>query len=98
MLFEFSDWQRTQRTEEVSYPIARMLDWLIQHKPELDRAAVADIVGEAERGVGIPPAFTGFSLRQALALDDKLPGEEPYAASLDLALPPDSRLVAPDLG
>jgi len=94
VLFEFADWQRTQSTEEVSYPInhaiARMLDWLIQHKPELARAIVAEIVGEAERGLGIPPAVTGFSLHQALALDGKLPGEDPYAAFLDLALPPDN--------
>lgn len=94
VLYEFADWQRTYRTEEVSYPInhaiARMLDWLIQHKPELARAIVAEIVGEAESGLGIPPEVTGFSLRQALALDGKLPGENAYAEFMDLALPPDS--------
>ncbi|MBO4160093.1 helix-turn-helix transcriptional regulator [Micromonospora antibiotica] len=94
VLFEFADWQRTARDEEVSYPInhaiTRMLDWLIQHKPEQARAVVAEIVGEAERALNIPPAVTGFSLRQALALDGKLPGENAYADFLDLVLPPDN--------
>lgn len=94
VLFEFADWQRTTRDEEISYPInraiVRMLDWLIQHKPEQAQAVVADIVGEAERGLDIPPAVTGFSLRQALAMDGKLPGENAYADFLDLALPPDN--------
>ncbi|GIF08898.1 helix-turn-helix transcriptional regulator [Actinoplanes siamensis] len=94
VLFEFADWQRTQEAEEFSYPInhaiARMLDWLIQHQPEYARAAVAEIVGEAERDLGIPPAITGFSLRQALALDGKLPGENAYNEFFDLALPPEN--------
>jgi hypothetical protein len=94
VLFELADWQRTMRDEEVSFPInhaiARTLDWLIQHKPELARAVVAEIVGEAERGLGIPPEVTGFSLRQALALDGKLPGENPYEEFFDLALPPEN--------
>ncbi|MFF3868196.1 hypothetical protein [Micromonospora sp. NPDC001898] len=94
VLFEFADRQRTMRNEEVSYPInhaiVRMLDWLIQHKPEQARAVVAEIVGEAERGLSIPPAVTGFSLRQALALDGKLPDENAYAEFLDLVLPPDN--------
>ncbi len=38
----------------------------------------------------MPPAVTGFSLRQALALDGKLPGENAYAEFLDLVLPPDN--------
>jgi hypothetical protein len=92
-LSEFADWQRTMRAEEISYPInhaiVRMLDWLIQHQPDRARAVVAEIVGEAERGLGIPPAITGYSLRQALALDGKLPGENAYEEFLDLALPPD---------
>lgn len=94
VLFEFADWQRTVSNEEVSYPInyaiIRTLDWLIQHKPEQARAVVAEIVGEAERALNIPPAVTGFSLRQALALDGKLPGENAYAEFLDLVLPPDN--------
>ncbi|MEU7983210.1 hypothetical protein AB0B63_32415 [Micromonospora sp. NPDC049081] len=94
VLFEFADWQRTARDEEVSYPInhaiTRMLDWLIQHKPEQARAVVAEIVGEAERTLNIPPTVTGFSLRQALALDGKLLGENAYTEFLDLVLPPDN--------
>jgi hypothetical protein len=102
VLYEFADWQRTQRTEKVAYPInhaiTRMLDWYIQHKPDRAKAVVAEIVGEAERGLGIPPAVTGFSLRQALALDGKLPGENPYGEFLDLALPPDVGLPPGDPG
>jgi hypothetical protein len=94
VLFEFADWQRTMRNEKVSYPInhaiTRMLDWLIQHKPEQARAAVAEIVGEAERRLGIPPEVTGFSLRQALALDGKLPDENAYEEFFDVALPPEN--------
>ena len=95
VLFEFADWQRTMRAEEVSYPInhaiTRMLDWLIQNQPERARAVVAEIVGEAERGLGIPPAITGFSLRQSLALDGKLPDDQnPYDQFFDLALPPEN--------
>ncbi|NBE80177.1 hypothetical protein [Micromonospora rubida] len=45
MLFEFAARLRTMPNEEVSYPvnhaIARMLDWLIQHKPEQAGAVVA---------------------------------------------------------
>jgi hypothetical protein len=94
VLFELADWQRTMRAEEVSYPInhaiARMLDWFIQHDPERARAVVSEIAGEAERGLSIPAAVTGFSLRQALALDGKLPGDEnPYDKFFDLALPPE---------
>jgi hypothetical protein len=81
-------------TKEVSYPInhaiTRMLDWLIQHQPEQARAVVAEIVGEAERALSIPPAITGYSLRQALALDGEVPDENAYAEFLDLVLPPDS--------
>jgi hypothetical protein len=51
---------------------------------------VAEIVGEAERSLNITPQITGFSLRQALALDGKLPGENPYGEFMDLALPPNN--------
>jgi hypothetical protein len=100
VLYEFADWQRTMRPEKISYPInhaiTRMLDWYIQHQPHRAQAVVAEIVGEAERGLGIPPAITGYSLRQALALDGKLPGENAYEKFLDLALPPDIGLPPGD--
>ena len=100
VLFELADWQRTMRAEKISYPInhaiTRMLDWYIQHQPDRAQAVVAEIVGEAERGLNIPPAITGYSLRQALALDGKLPGENAYEEFLDLALPPDIGLPPGD--
>lgn len=93
VLFEFARWQRETRHEEISYPInhaiTRMLDWLIQHEPSRARIVVAEIVGEAERELGIPPAVTGYSLRQALGLDGKLPDKNAYTEFLDLVLPPD---------
>ena len=86
VLFEFADWQRTMRPEEVSYPIShaivRMLDWLIQHQPDRDQAVVAEIVGEAERGLNIAPEVTGFSLRQAAK---SLPSPPPAVGGLFLA-------------
>jgi hypothetical protein len=92
VLYEFAHWQQKMSRERISYPInhsiAQMLDWLIQHKPTLARATVAEIVGEAERELQIPPAVTGYSLRQALALDGKLPGAGAYNEFFDLALPP----------
>jgi hypothetical protein len=89
VLHELADRQRTQRHEEVSYPInhavARMLDWLIQHKPDRAQHVVA------ESGLGIPREVTGFSLRQALALDGKLSDEDnAYGEFFDLALPPEN--------
>jgi hypothetical protein len=103
VLYELADWQRTMRAEKISYPInhaiSRMLDWYIQHQPHQAQVVVAEIVGEAERGLGIPPAITAYSLRQALALDGKLPDDEnPYDEFFDVALPPDVGLPAGDPG
>lgn len=97
VLWEFADFQKLDRQTgdgepPVTYPIflhvARMLDWLIRHEPVKARRVVAEIVGEAERQLGIPPEVTGRSLRGALALDGKLPGKGAYKEFMDLALPP----------
>lgn len=94
VMYELADWQRTYGAEEgphATYPIARqvthMLDWLIRHQPTYAAGAVAEIVGDAERKLSIPPAITGASLRQALGLDGKLDGAA-YAKFLDAVLPP----------
>lgn len=52
--------------------IARMLDWLIRHEPRSAGHIIGEIVGEAERRLGIPREVSEHSLRTALALDSKL--------------------------
>lgn len=94
VLWEFASWQKLLKedTETVGYPIirqvVRMLDWLIRHEPTLAAIVVAEIVGEAERQLGITPAITEYSLRQALALEGKLPGHDAYDAFMDAAITP----------
>jgi hypothetical protein len=95
VLFEFADWQRTNAGEEIVYPInhaiARMLDWFIQHQPERARAVVAEIVARPNAASTSRPRSPASPLRQALALDGKLPDDEnPYDEFFDLALAPES--------
>jgi hypothetical protein len=65
-----------QDTEHDSYGIvphvAMMLDWVIRHNPTFGRAAIANIIGEAERRFGIPRRVSAWSLRSALSLDSEL--------------------------
>ena len=53
-------------------PVAPMLDWLIRHHPDTAGHTVGEIVGDAERRLGIPREVTERSIRTALALDSKL--------------------------
>ncbi|RLK09543.1 hypothetical protein DER29_6048 [Micromonospora sp. M71_S20] len=95
VLWEFAHWQRSggNPQEQVSYPlaapVAEMLDWLVRHEPTKAAAVVAEIVGEADRELGISPKISGESIREALALDGKLAGTDCYHEFLDVALPPD---------
>ena len=52
--------------------IAHMLDWLIRHHPNSAGHIIGEIIGEAERRLGIPRQVSEHSLRTALALDSKL--------------------------
>jgi len=52
--------------------IARMLDWLIRHSPTSAGHAIGEIVGEAERRLGVPRQVSERSLHSALALHGKL--------------------------
>jgi hypothetical protein len=52
--------------------VGRMLDWLIRHSPTQASHVIGQIIGEAERRLGIPRKVTEFSLRSALAMDSKL--------------------------
>jgi hypothetical protein len=53
-------------------PVTHMLDWLIRHHPDSARHAIGDIIGEAERRLGIPRDVSERSLSTALSLDSKL--------------------------
>ncbi|MEV4249314.1 hypothetical protein AB0J63_38605 [Streptosporangium canum] len=56
----------------ITPPVAKMLDWLIRHSPLHATGVVAEIVGEAERRLGIPREVIERSLRSAIALDGEL--------------------------
>ncbi|MER7415704.1 hypothetical protein ABT346_02765 [Micromonospora peucetia] len=96
MLWEFAHWQRlTGKPQDqiscpIAPPVAGMLDWLIRHEPTKAAAVIAEIVGEAEQELGILPKISGESLREALALDGTLSGDDSYHKFLDVALPPDN--------
>jgi hypothetical protein len=73
----------------ITQPVARMLDWLIRHKPRSASRLIGEIVGEAERRFNIPREVTARSLATALSLDGKLP-DKTYDDFLSRALPPGS--------
>ncbi|MEV1172482.1 hypothetical protein [Nonomuraea sp. NPDC049784] len=52
--------------------VARMLDWLIRHHPSTAAYTISEIIGEAERRLGISREVTEGSLATALALDGEL--------------------------
>jgi hypothetical protein len=68
--------------------IARMLDWLVRHRPEYARRTIGQITGEAERRLGIPRKVTERSLTVALNLDGKL-GQEPLQDFLYRVMTPE---------
>ncbi len=56
----------------VTPAVARMLDWLIRHHPDLAAATMTETIGEAERKLGIHRDVTIRSLEIGLGLDSKL--------------------------
>jgi len=52
--------------------VARMLDWLIRHHPRSGRHVIGEIIGEAERNLGVPRGVSEHSLETALHLDGQL--------------------------
>ncbi|HSV64962.1 MAG TPA: hypothetical protein VLJ59_03505 [Mycobacteriales bacterium] len=56
----------------ITPPVAGMLDWLIRHSPNHASHTIAEIVGEAERRLGVPRTVSADSIRTALSLDGKL--------------------------
>jgi len=71
----------------IAPPVARMLDWLIRHSPASAGYAIGEIIGEAERRLGVPRKVSEKSLRTALALDSKL-DEHTRREFLDRVLTP----------
>ena len=75
--------------------VARMLDWLIRHHPRSGRHVIGEIIGEAERNLGVPRGVSEHTLETALHLDGKL-NEGSLSDYLDRVLSPRTRgSVAP---
>ncbi|WP_042407651.1 helix-turn-helix transcriptional regulator [Streptacidiphilus carbonis] len=55
----------------LSPPVARMLEWLVQHDPKRAQGTVERLVGYAEKELGMPPASVIGLLRLALAQDTR---------------------------
>jgi hypothetical protein len=79
-LDEFAAGQALRRSIDGSDPddygivpaVAEMLDWLIRYHPATAAVTIGEIIGEAERRLGIPREVSEWSLRTALCLDGKL--------------------------
>lgn len=72
---ERGDTTRKPRASTLYHPTAdvtRMLDWLVRHHPHHAMRVIAEIVGEAERRLGIPQQATARTLHRALAMDGRL--------------------------
>jgi hypothetical protein len=67
--------------------VARMLDWLIRHDPRSGRHVIGEIIGEAERNLGVPRGVSEHSLETALHLDGQL-NEGSLSDYLDRVLSP----------
>ncbi|MFX4293639.1 hypothetical protein [Streptomyces bohaiensis] len=78
---------RPDQSYGLSPRVTRTLDWLIRHHPKYGHRVLGDIVGEAERRVGIPRHRMERCLRTSLALDGKLSDEQLHDY-LEVALPP----------
>ena len=71
----------------ITAPVARVLDWFIRLDPDGAGFVIGEIVGDAERRLGIPRDVTAASLRTALSLDGEI--EDDKARDyLDRVLPP----------
>lgn len=68
-------------------PVAKMLDWLIRHDPDLAGAAIAEIIGEAERRLHISRSVVERTIRTAVHLDSEL-DTDTANEFLDRVLPP----------
>lgn len=56
----------------ISRHVAKMLDWLIRHKPSTASYTISEIIGEAERRLHIPREVCEHSIATALSLDGQL--------------------------
>jgi hypothetical protein len=80
----------------IAPPHARMLGWLIRHRPSLAAHVIGEIIGEAARRYQIPRKVSEFSLRSALSMDAKKIDPERLAHFLELAFSPENLSAADD--
>ncbi len=73
----------------IGLQIANLLDWLIRHAPAVAGHAIQEIIGEAERELGIPRPVSEDAIRTALALDGTL-DEETREGFLHRVLTPEA--------
>ncbi|MFD5518696.1 hypothetical protein [Streptomyces sp. NPDC127066] len=56
----------------LSVPLAKMLSWFIQHFPTSAQWYVGEIMGEADKQLGIPAQVTGEALRRSATTNREL--------------------------
>ncbi|MFI0968412.1 hypothetical protein ACH4S8_44855 [Streptomyces sp. NPDC021080] len=56
----------------LSVPLAKMLSWFIQHFPTSAQWYVGEIMGEADKQLGIPAQVTGEALRRSATTNGEL--------------------------
>ena len=71
----------------IATPVAKTFDWLVGHHPQTAHHLIGEIVGDAERRLGIPRDVSADSIRTALGLDSRLP-RKARLNFLERALPP----------
>jgi hypothetical protein len=59
----------------LSVPLAKMLSWFIQHFPTSAQWYIGEIMGEADKQLGIPAQVTGEALRRSATTNGNLDGQ-----------------------
>ncbi|MFD7702125.1 hypothetical protein [Streptomyces caelestis] len=59
----------------LSLPLAKMLSWFIQHFPTSAQWYIGEIMGEADKQLGIPAQVTGEALRRSATTNGNLDGQ-----------------------
>ncbi|GAA0234830.1 hypothetical protein GCM10009527_034150 [Actinomadura nitritigenes] len=68
----------------IALPVARMLDWLVRHEPGTAGHTIEEIIGEADRALGIPRRVAERTI--TMALTDGSVGPEARREFLDRVL------------
>jgi hypothetical protein len=59
----------------LSVPLAKMVSWFIQHFPTSAQWYLGEIMGEADKQLGIPAQATGEALRRSATTNGELDGQ-----------------------